>query len=190
MKKRGLEYWVQEPKTRQILMSFSLAKTPRQIEKELGIKKLKVKSFLEKELIRCLNPNAKKGRLYTLTKEAKTLLKLPDYNSTGIDWDLIGWVLASPRQRLVSLTTISMDHLKRTSEQIRKRAARYNPCFSRISTKEILKELISKDLVETELDHDGRRYYWISENGSMVMGKLETLLRPEKYEGSQSNLHS
>ena len=187
MKKRGVEHWIEKPKTCQILLSFSTIKTPWQIEKELGIKKLKVKSFLERNLIFCLNPDAKKGRLYTLTKEARTLLKLTDYNSASsdVDWDLIGWVLASPRQRLVCIKTISMDSLKRTSEQIRKRASRYNPCFSRISTKEILKELISKDLVKTEIGQDRRRYYWVSEKGSMVVGKLEILLRPDRFENEQ-----
>jgi len=88
------------------------------------------------------------------------------YNQ-NTDWNVIGWLLSSPRQRLVLLSTIALDCKKRTSEEIRTRASRLNPNFTRISTKTILNELVGKSLVETEL-FDRKRYYWINKNGDSV----------------------
>ena len=91
---------------------------------------------------------------------------LSDYKKEkNKDWDLIGWILASQRQRHVVLK--SMDSLKRTSENIRERASKFNSHLTRISTKQILKELISKGLVETEMT-ERRRYYCINGKGLAI----------------------
>lgn len=175
--------WIQQPKTSRILHSFSVPRTPRQVERELGIQKLKMESYLSKGLVKSLNPEGRKGRFYTLTDKARSLLKLPDSGSEGgKDWKLIGWVMASPRQRFVVLRTVDLK--KRTSDGIMERAFKLDPTLSltRISTKEILKELISKKLVETELTAEVRkiyrgekiygkrlrRFYWLSEKGRLV----------------------
>lgn len=163
MNKRGVAEWVNQPKIKQILLAFSVPKTPRQAEEELGIKKLKLKPFLEKNLLESLNPEARKGRFYMLTGKARRLLKLPCSKKEGNkNWDLIGWIISSPKQRLVVLKTV--DSEKRTSEEIRERASQLNPHLSRTSIKGILKELISRGLVETKM-YDRKRYYWISEKG-------------------------
>lgn len=167
---------------RQLLMSFSTPKTPRQIERELNIQKLKTKPLLEKKLLSCLNPDAKKGRLYMLTEAYRNLLNLPNNNKNPeIDWDLIGWVLASPKQRYVIMKTVAMDNVKRTSENIRFRAFNLNPCLSRISTKNILIELINKNLVNTEIKDDMRRYYWIGEKGRILIDDIENNIEKHKY---------
>ena len=157
-----------QPNTNQILFSFLVPKTPRRVEKELGIKKLKMRPFLEKGLLESLNPENRKGRLYRLTRKARGLLKLPASSKIGEqNWLLIGWVTASPKQRLVLLRVV--DAVKRTSEELRLRASQYNPHLTRISTKDILNGLVDKGLVETEMN-DRKRYYWISEMGrSLVM---------------------
>lgn len=163
MEKRGVNEWIQRPATKQVLEAFSYPKTPRQVEKELGIKKLKTKPFLEKGLLAPLNPEARKGRFYMLTSKARWLLGLPDPKKyIHKNWDLIGWIIASPRQRFVVLN--ATDSKKRTSEDLRERASKINPHLTRISTKDILGELIDKGLIETEL-RDRKRYYWISEKG-------------------------
>ena len=141
MEKRGVADWIHQPKVNQIILSFSVPKTPRQVEKELGIKKLKLKPFLEKHLLELLNPEAKKARFYIMTNKARRLLKLPGSNKeSNKNWDFIGWIMASPRQRLVVLKIV--DSEKKTSEEIREKASRLNPHLTRISTKGILKELI------------------------------------------------
>ena len=157
MGKRGVAEWIHQPKINQILVSFSVPKTPKQVEKEVCVRKLKMKPFVGKRLVRCLNPEARKGRLYMLTNKARKLLKLSNCKKViNKDWDLIGWIMASPKQRLVILKKV--DSVKRISEKIRKRASQLNPHLSRISTKGILKELISKDLIETEMIKSIRKH--------------------------------
>ena len=168
MGKRCVGCWIHQPKVNQILLSFSVPKTPKQVEKELGITKLKLKPFLEKHLLECLNPEARKSRFYIMTNKARRLFKLTVSKKEGKkDWDLIGWIMASPKQRLVVLKAVALDSAKRTSEEIRERASGVNPHLTRISTKGILKELIGKDLIETEMN-EKKRYYWISEKGKLL----------------------
>ena len=175
MKENDVILWLQQPKVKRILLSFSIPKTPKQVEKEIGIKKLKLKPFLEKKLIESLNPEASKGRLYVLTGKAKRLLKLSYLRKDRQkDWDIIGWIIASPRQRLVVIKTF--DFVKRTSENIRIRVSRYNSHLTRISTKQILKGLISKRLIETEMN-GRKRYYWLSEKGNDIVIAIEKLER-------------
>lgn len=170
MGKRGVDEWIHKPKINQILLLFSVPKTPKQVEKELRIKKLKLKPFLEKHLLESLNPEARKGKFYILTNKAKKLLKLSgSKKERNKDWDLIGWIMASPKQRLVVL--IVVDLVKRTSEEIREKTSRLNPHLTRISTKGVLKELISKGLIETEIE-ERKRYYWISEKGRIVVNDV------------------
>lgn len=166
--------WLNQPQTKQVLSSFSAPATPKQVEKTLGMKKLKLAPFQQKGLIRPLNPNAQKGRLYILTDKARQLLHLPENNKeTKVAWDIVGWTLASPRQRHVILKTVARDPLKRTSEDIRRRSSSLNPNLARISTKETLKELISKGLVETEKGNDHRRYYWINNRGKSILETID-----------------
>ena len=166
MKKKTVADWVNGQIINKILVCFSAPKTPRQIEIELGIKKLKLKPFLERNLLQSLNPEARKGRFYVLTSKAKKLINFSDSkNERNYDWNLIGWIMSSPKQRLVILKTI--DSKKRTSEEIRERSFQLNPHLTRISTKAILKELIGKFLIETEII-ERKRYYWISEKGTDI----------------------
>ncbi|MGL6298339.1 MAG: winged helix-turn-helix domain-containing protein [Methanobacteriaceae archaeon] len=54
-------------------------KTPTEIAKNVDIGSKHISKYLnglkDKDLVVCLNPDAKKGRLYQLTPEAKQLLK-------------------------------------------------------------------------------------------------------------------
>jgi len=169
MDKLKINDWFTKPKISLVLKSFALPKTPKQVERELDITKLKIKPFLKRNLLKSLNPNARKGRYYVLTCKAKRLLKIEACQHANKDWDLLGWILCSPKQRAVVLK--SMDRAKRTSENIRERASNLNPHLSRISTKGILKELLSKGLVETELK-EGKRYYWVTHKGKSTIPHL------------------
>lgn len=183
MVKRGVSEWIHRRKNYDILISFSTPKTPRQAERDAGIKKIKLKPFLERELIDPLNPKSRKGRLYLLTKKGRKHLKLPNFNKE-IDqetWDLIGSIIASPKQKFVTLKTITLDRMKRTSEDIRKRASTLNPHLSRISTKQILKELISVGLIESELN-ERKRYYCISDKGKSLIDDIQHILLVSNYE--------
>ena len=78
--------------------------------------------------------------------------------------------MASPKQRIVVLKVV--DSEKRTSEGIRQRAYQFNANLTRISTKAILKELISNSLIESEMGDDRKRYYWIGERGKRIVNDM------------------
>lgn len=173
-KKGDLVGW---KKSNRILLSFSTPKTPTQVQKELGVNRFNLSSFLKKRLLRCLNPEMCKGRLYVLTNKGRKMFCISNYKSyEKQNWDLIGWVMAaSPRQRYVVLKTMFTYSREHTSEEIRRRSSKLNPCLSRISTKTILKELGKKGLIETEMRKDRRRYYWISTDGKSIMDEIMEL---------------
>jgi predicted transcriptional regulator len=157
-------------KDRRILSLFSVPNTPKQAEIELRVPKVRLRPFISKKLLKSLNPGARKGRFYILTPKARKILGLPgSRKERGKDWELIGWIMASPRQRLSVVKVL--DSAKRISEDIRKRGAKYNPHMSRISTKAILRELVEKDLAETELGKRWR-YYWITEKGKSLVDEM------------------
>lgn len=169
MREQKLTDWISRLKNKQILFSFSVPKIPTQVKNELGIDKFNLRPYLKRGLIECLNPEGHKGKLYILTNKARRLLKMPISTSGNKkDYDLIGWILASPRQRYVVLKTLSLNSVKRTSEEIRIKSSNLNPCLSRISTKSILKELMNKELVETEMGDDRKRYYWVNKEGKSL----------------------
>ena len=174
MGEKELANWSSRSRNSEIIRAFFLPKTPTQIQKELNIKKFNLKPFLKRDLLKCLNPEAQKGRLYTLTDRSRRLLNLQESgNRNRKNYGMIGWVISSPMQRLVVLKTLSRDSMKRTSEDIRKRSSNLNPCLSRISTKSILKDLISKELVDSELGEDRRRYYWLTEKGWLIAREFQ-----------------
>lgn len=126
--KTKLENWIARPKNRKILLAFQVPKTPKQVEKEFGLKKLKTKPLLKNGLIECLNPDARKGRLYVLTNSARMVIGLPTINHfEKLDSNLIGWIYASPKQRLALLRTLGIDLVHRTSESLRIRAVPWPP---------------------------------------------------------------
>jgi predicted transcriptional regulator len=173
MKGKKLHDWISRLKNKQILISFSVPKTPTQVKNELGVGKFSLKPYLKRGIIECLNPEGRKGKLYILTNKGKRLLKISaPARKDQKDYALIGWILASPKQRYVVLKTLSLNSVKRTSEEIRLRSSNLNPCLSRISTKSILQELIDKELVETEMGIDRRRYYWVNEEGESLASNL------------------
>jgi predicted transcriptional regulator len=163
---KDLNDWTAQPKIKQILLLFSTPRTPRQVEKALGIQKIKMKPFLKKKLVEILNPAARKGRLYRITNTARRQLDVSGFDKKGgRNYELIGWIVSSPKQRRVILKVL--DGIQRTSENIRERASKHNPHLSRISTKGILKELIKKGLVKSKMI-EKKRYYWITEKGRVV----------------------
>lgn len=164
---------INNPRTRQILLAFSYPKTPKQVQIELSIRKIKLKPFFDKHLLKCLNPGCRKGRFYIITETTREILQ-PNCPECSLDkdWEIIGWVIASPRQRLVALR--SVDERKLCSEEVRMRSTQFNCHISRPSMKNILKELIQKHLVDTEM-FMRERFYWISNYGQEIKDELAVL---------------
>jgi len=171
MKKRGDSHWAGHPDVNEVLLSFSSPKTPKQAERGLSANRIKMKPFLEKRLLESLNPDARKGRFYGLTAKARQSLNLSlSEEEAKRNWNLIGWIISSPKQRLVVLYVL--DSMKRTSEEIRRRAKRLNSCLSRVSTKSILNELVINVLAHTILSQR-KRYYWITKEGNEIKQYFE-----------------
>lgn len=152
-------------KIKERLIIFSIPKTPEQAEKELNIRKIKLGPFTQRGLLKILNPGARKGRFYILSDKARRLLKVPKCRNMDRDWDLIGWLISSPRQRVAILRI--MDDRKRNSEDIRAAATQFNTHMTRVSAKGVLNELIARKLVETEMN-DRKRLYWLNELGTSM----------------------
>jgi len=168
--------WINQLNNRQILLSFTIPTTPSQVKNELDIDKFNLKPYLKRGLIKSLNPNGHKGRLYVMTTKAKKLLKISSISQKkNINYDLIGWILASPRQRYIVLKTLSLNSKRHTSEEVRVKSSNLNSCLSRISTKSILKELTNKGLVDTKMGKDRKRYYWMNEEGVNVFNDIKRL---------------
>jgi len=174
MPKRGTDEWANRPEVKQTLLVFSLPKTPKQAQVELSVRKLKLRPFLEKHLLKCLNPEARKGRFYILSDKARKSLKTECPVSSDLNWELIGWIIASPRQRLVVLR--SANEQKLTSEEIRARGTQLNARLTRISTKNVLNELIEKHLVDAEV-LERLKFYWLTPYGIKIRREL-TVIAP------------
>ncbi len=160
-------------KFEQILISFYIPTTPRYVEKELGILRLNMWAYVNRDLLVCLNPRAKRGRLYTLTEKGRKFVNLPpNRNNPGTDWYFIGWLVASPRQRTALLSVVDED--ERCSEELRIRASKHNQHLTRISTKAILHELANAQLISTRMANY-IRYYRITEKGKRAMNFLESI---------------
>jgi len=173
VKKRDVINWIEKRLNKQVLLAFSIPKTPRHVERKLLISKLNLKPFLEKGLLNSLNPEAKKGRFYIVTSKARRLLKLPcSKNDDDRDWGLIGWVISSPRQRLAVLRAVDLQKL--TSEEIRARTTQLNANISRTSIKGILKELLERNLIDTEV-LESIRFYWLNQQGMKIKQDLAVI---------------
>lgn len=176
MGKKSPGEWALRPKIKSILLAFAAPKTPKQVERELSIRKLKTPPFITKGLLECLNPNARKGRLYIATPKARVLLQLPEARKgSRNDWRIIGSIMASPKQKLVILLTV--DEQKRTSEEIRLKAFSINPHLSRISAKEILNALVNEKIIDTEIIKR-KRFYWLNALGIRIKAQIIPLSKP------------
>jgi predicted transcriptional regulator len=170
---KKIAVWINQLKNKKILFSFSTPKTPTQVKNELDIDKFNLKPYLKRGLIKCLNPGGHKGRFYVLTNKAKRLLKISISDQKNKkDYNLFGWIKGSPLQKCVVLKMLSLNSGEHTSEEIRIKSLNQNPRLSRISTKSILKELINKGLVDSEMGKNRKRYYWINEAGKSIASEL------------------
>ena len=160
------------PANKRILLTFSLPCTPKTAMRILCLKKIKFNLFIKEGLLKCLNPEEKIARFYALTEKARELLSLPKSCGENKEWKIIGWILASPRQRLVVLR--SANEQKLTSEEIRARATQLNARLTRISTKNILNELIKKHLVDAEM-LERMKFYCLNSYGIKIKQELAVI---------------
>ncbi len=160
---------INNPRIKQILLIFSTPKTPKQAAHQLSIRKIKLTSLIKNHLLKCLNPDSRKGRFYVLTDKAREILPQCPETDINKDWDCIGWILSSPRQRLAIMRCV--DGRKLTSEEIRMRATQFNSSISQSSAKNILRELVEKRLIDSEI-LERIRLYWLSSYGRKIKDEI------------------
>lgn len=178
METKPLHNGAMAPENCEILLSFASPKTQKHIVNKHKINKNGIRQFLKQGLIKCLTPMLREGRLYTLTLKARELLSLPTHNNEQPkDWETLGWILASPKQRLAVLNALSQNPNKQQAETIRFKCKKENPCISRHSIRTILRELENMGLIESELTPDRFRYFWITNKGKLIANDLLIILR-------------
>jgi len=161
------------PSNKRILLAFSSPCTPKKARHQLCLKKITFKEYLKNKLLKCLTPDERNTKLYVLTDKARMLLgEPPSAIDLNKDWKCIGWLLASPRQRLVVLR--SVDDRKLCSEEVRMVATMLNCRISRPSMKDILKELVGRRLVDTEI-MEHVRFYWITDYGKKIKDEMAVI---------------
>ena len=168
------ENWInQTPERKRILLVFSEPRTVKQAQVMLSVRKLTLRSFLNHGCLKCLNPNAEKGRFYVLSKKSRECLK-PNCNEydANKDWECIGWIISSPRMWLAVLRCV--DDRKLYSEEIRMVATQFNAKLSRTWTRNTLKELEEKKLVQSEI-MEHIRFYWITSHGQKIKDELAVI---------------
>ena len=159
--------------SKRILLAFSSPATPKKAMHQLCVRKIKFQIYVNAGLLKCLNPEEKRARFYVLTEKARKLLSLPHSDvDLHKDWKCIGWILSSPKMKLTVLRFV--DERKLCSEEVRMRATQFNWHLSRSSMKDILKELVGKHLVDTEL-LEGIRFYWIAPYGQKIKDELAVI---------------
>jgi hypothetical protein len=130
---------------RAVLEVMSKPKIPAEIRDQIGLNKgnnlsSTIKELVRKNVLYCLRPKARLGKLYGLTKKGISLRKkvgFGDYHeSRGIDWYLYGWVVCG-KQRKAILKAMIPD-VQMTLRQIRERAMEYNSRLSRTNTYDVM----------------------------------------------------
>lgn len=163
---------INNPKIKQVLLVFSIPRTPTQAARQLSLRKLKLKPFLEKHLLKCLNPEARKGRYYMVSEKARKHFKIICADNSGRDWECIGWIISSPRQRLTIMRCV--EERKLTSEEIRMKATQFNSSISQSSAKNILRELGERHLVDSEI-LERIKFYWANAHGMKIKNELAVI---------------
>lgn len=169
----NIENRINNPRIRKILLIFASPKTPKQAARELNTGRIKLRNYLDTHLIECLNPGARKGKFYIASEEARKCLNLfsPEIENCN-DWEIIGWIIASPRQRLAIMRCV--DEKKLASEEIRMRATQFNSNLTRPATKKTLKHLVQKHLLDSEI-MERIRFYWLNEFGARIKDELAVI---------------
>lgn len=145
-------------------------RTPSEIRRILKLSKKDtayyiLASFVERGIAACLNPEAKKGRLYFLTDRGKEDLitivrdERGDKNFEVIFYDIpkelvssYSWVVSGGRKRLIMET---LDDTDRVAEEIRKRLGSKLTIFNTDST---LKACVKRGLVVCSSKDEGVTY--------------------------------
>jgi len=161
-----------------VLEVMSKPKIPAEIRNQIGLKRTNNLSATIKELvnwgfIHCLNPKARLGKLYGLTKKGiRTRKKLgfTEYcQPHDIDWDLYGY-LVSGKQRRTILKAMN-ESLPMSSRLIRERVHEYNPRISRTNANDVLQQFVRKGLAK-KIEQGKGVLFGLTKKGQKIKGQL------------------
>jgi predicted transcriptional regulator len=161
-----------------VLEVMSKSKTPAELRREIGLKKIKSISSTLKELVSlgliyCLNPRAKIGRLYGLTKKgigARKKFSFKDYcQPHDLDWNSYSYVVCGKQRRAI-LKAMNVG-MPMSSRLIRERANEYNPRISRTNANDILQQFVRKKLAK-KIKQGNRVLFRLTRNGDRIKKQL------------------
>lgn len=159
MKREEANQWLEKSKKRkQLLLNLKQPMTALQLSKQAGISLDQCSSLISQlvlcNLVKCLNPSAKRSRIYWLTSIGvlcqKKLCKdqcipciakkLPDIN-----WELYGWICFNHRATIIKALTEPMQ-----PAAIKRRLIRQNSMIkmSANNARDVIRLLVQKKIVK------------------------------------------
>ena len=184
MERKQAYDWAQRNENRKtLLMSIKQPMTALQLSKRTGLKPNQCSIILGKltlcGMVKCLNPNATRSRLYWLTPTGilcqKKLSKdksLPEPTEKllDIDWPLYGWLCYSHRAAIIKVLTEPMQPstVKRRAKQQDSRIK-----MSANNVRDVIKLLLQKEIVKPlKLKKKAHLHYELTRTGQDLQKML------------------
>lgn len=174
MKKEDANKWLRKKGERTaVLRIMTKPMTPTEIGEKIGLKRIRVRGFLEKGIFKCLTPKAKKGRVYGLTekgqKTAKRLAKDEDraysYFELDIDWYSYGWITCSKPVRMIfKAVATGRESVKEIDEYLKAPGRQLILTYS--YKYKLLRDLVKKGLLS--VSGDKRKLFALTEKGKEI----------------------
>jgi hypothetical protein len=151
---------------RAVLEVMSKPKIPAEIRNQIGLNKNSnlsstIKKLVEMDLLKCLTPKARLGKLYGLTKKGIGLRKIHGYaeysQPKDVNWYLYGWVVCGKQRKAILKAMIP--EVPMTLRQIRERALEYNPRLSRTNANDTLRSFVRTKIATRILVNCNVTYY-------------------------------
>ncbi len=164
---------------RAVLEVMSKPKAPSEIRKQIGLRRgnnisSTIKELLSLNLIYCLNPKARTGKLYGLTIKGRSFRnKAGIYNYSqpnNINWNLYGWIVCGKQKKAILRAMIRLMPLK----YIRERAKEYSPKVSRTNANDILQLFVGKRIA-MKMRQGCRVLFKLTKTGQRIR---EQLIKP------------
>lgn len=167
---------------RAVLEVMSKPRTPFEIKTEIGLKRgnnisSTLKELIDLDLIYCLTPRAKVGKLYGLTDKGKKYRKklLGDKGLTfsyiqppDVNWNLYGWVVCGKQRRAIikgmSIASMPLKYIK-------ERAQEHNQRISTMNANDIL-QLFVKKRIAIKMRKGRRVIFKLTQTGERIRNQL------------------
>lgn len=164
-----------------VLEVMSKPKIPAEIREQTGLKRNNnisstLKELLDLDMICCLNPRTRVGKLYGLTirgkKQRKQLLneKGTTYSyiqPSDMNWDLYGWVICGKQKKAI----LKAMKMAMSLKYIRERAQNHNQRISRMNANDILQLFVRKQIA-VKIRKGNRVIFSLTKTGEAMKDQL------------------